>query len=221
VSTTVVIADDHALVRAGFRALVDSEPDLQVVGEASTGGEAVEVVMAAKPDVVLMDVRMPGMDGLEATRRILGSPHGPSARILMLTTFDLDEYVFEAIRAGASGFLLKDTPPSELLSAIRVIAGGDALLAPSVTRRLIAEFASRPTSPVVAQSDQLDSLTDRELEVLKAVANGKSNAEIAEELHMSVATVKTHVSRVLTKLDARDRTQLVVIAFQSGVVTPS
>lgn len=219
-SITVVIADDHALVRAGFRALVDSEPGLQVVGEASTGEEAVAVVKAAMPDVVLMDVRMPAMDGLEATRRILGPPIESPARILMLTTFDLDEYVFDAIRAGASGFLLKDTPPSELLSAIRVIAGGDALLAPSVTRRLIAEFASRPTSSV-SSSDHLASLTDRELEVLKEVANGKSNAEIAEELHMSVATVKTHVSRVLTKLDARDRTQLVVIAFQSGVVTPS
>jgi DNA-binding NarL/FixJ family response regulator len=221
VSIAVVIADDHALVRAGFRALVDSEPDLHVVGEASTGEEAVDVVRATKPDVVLMDVRMPGMDGLEATRRILDPTIGSSARILMLTTFDLDEYVFEAIRGGASGFLLKDTPPSELLSAIRVIAGGDALLAPSVTRRLIAEFASRPTSQAIVRSDHLASLTDRELEVLKAVANGKSNAEIAEELHMSVATVKTHVSRVLTKLDARDRTQLVVIAFQSGVVTPS
>jgi DNA-binding NarL/FixJ family response regulator len=220
VSITVVIADDHALVRAGFRALVDSEPDLQVVGEASTGEEAVAVVRQTKPDVVMMDVRMPAMDGLEATRRILGPANGLSARILMLTTFDLDEYVFEAIRAGASGFLLKDTPPSELLSAIRVIAGGDALLAPSVTRRLIAEFASRPASPV-ASSDELATLTDRELEVLKAVANGKSNAEIAQELHMSVATVKTHVSRILTKVDARDRTQLVVIAFQSGVVTPS
>ncbi len=217
---TVVIADDHALVRAGFRSLVDSEPDLQVVGEASTGEEAVAVVKATEPDVVLMDVRMPAMDGLEATRRILGPSNGPSARILMLTTFDLDEYVFEAIRSGASGFLLKDTPPGQLLSAIRVIAGGDALLAPSVTRRLIAEFASRPTSPV-ASRDLLASLTDRELEVLKAVANGKSNAEIADELHMSVATAKTHVSRILTKLDARDRTQLVVIAFQTGVVIPS
>ena len=219
-SITVVIADDQALVRAGFRALVDSEPDLEVVGEASTGEEAVAVVKATNPDVVLMDVRMPAMDGLEATRRILAPPNESATRILMLTTFDLDEYVFEAIRAGASGFLLKDTPPNELLLAIRVIAGGDALLAPSVTRRLIAEFASRPASSV-ASGDLLSSLTDRELEVLTEVANGKSNAEIAAELHMSVATAKTHVSRILTKLDARDRSQLVVIAFQTGVVTPS
>ena len=219
-SITVVIADDQALVRAGFRALVDSEPDLEVVGEASTGEEAVAVVKATNPDVVLMDVRMPALDGLEATRRILAPPNESATRILMLTTFDLDEYVFEALRAGASGFLLKDTPPNELLLAIRVIAGGDALLAPSVTRRLIAEFASRPASSVVS-GDLLSSLTDRELEVLTEVANGKSNAEIAAELHMSVATAKTHVSRILTKLDARDRSQLVVIAFQTGVVTPS
>ena len=219
-SITVVIADDQALVRAGFRVLVDSEPDLEVVGEASTGEEAVAVVKATNPDVVLMDVRMPALDGLEATRRILAPPNESATRILMLTTFDLDEYVFQAIRAGASGFLLKDTPPNELLLAIRVIAGGDALLAPSVTRRLIAEFASRPASSVVS-GDLLSSLTDRELEVLTEVANGKSNAEIAAELHMSVATAKTHVSRILTKLDARDRSQLVVIAFQTGVVTPS
>ncbi len=217
-SIRVVVVHDQALVRAGFRVLVNSAPDLQVVGEASNGEEAVAVVSSTHPDVVLMDVRMPKVDGLEATRRILSKPSESSVRILMLTTFDLDEYVFDALRAGASGFLLKDTPPEDLLSAIRVIAAGEALLAPSVTRRLIAEFAGRPAPPT---SDRLDALTDRELEVLKAVGNGLSNAEIADELHMSVATTKTHVSRILAKVSARDRTQLVVIAFQTGLVTPA
>ncbi len=215
----VVVADDQALVRAGFRVLVNSAPDLQVVGEASNGEEAVAVVAATNPDVVLMDVRMPTMDGLEATRQITSSALGGTTRILMLTTFDLDEYVFDALRSGASGFLLKDTPPEELLSAIRVIAQGDALLAPSVTRRLIAEFAGR-TSSSVAPNDRLDRLTEREREVLVAIAKGHSNAEIADELHMSIATAKTHVSRILSKIEARDRTQLVVIAYQTGLVTP-
>jgi DNA-binding NarL/FixJ family response regulator len=219
VTIGVVVADDQALVRAGFRVLVNSATDLDVIGEASNGEEAVAVVSATHPDVVLMDVRMPVMDGLEATRRITSSPLGDTTRILMLTTFDLDEYVFDALRAGASGFLLKDTPPDELLSAIRVIAGGEALLAPSVTRRLIAEFASRPNNDV-APNDSLETLTEREREVLVAIANGSSNAEIGEALHMSLATAKTHVSRILAKLGARDRTQLVVIAYQTGLVRP-
>jgi DNA-binding NarL/FixJ family response regulator len=212
------VADDQALVRGGFRVLVNSASDLRVVGEASDGIEAVAVVEATRPDVVLMDVRMPKMDGLEATRRIVGSKGAEGTRILMVTTFDLDEYIFDALRFGASGFLLKDTPPDELLAAIRIIAQGDSLLAPSVTRRLIAEFANRPADLPPA-SGRLDSLTDRERQVLEAIGKGRSNAEIAEALHMSVATAKTHVSRILTKLEARDRTQLVVIAFQTGIVT--
>jgi DNA-binding NarL/FixJ family response regulator len=220
VTISVVVVDDQALVRAGFRVLVNSAPDLNVVGEASDGAEAVEVVTATRPDVVLMDVRMPTMDGLEAARRIAVSDVTSASRILMLTTFDLDEYVFDALRSGASGFLLKDTPPDDLLAAIRVIAGGEALLAPSVTRRLISEFARRPMNAVPA-STKLDALTDREREVLIAIADGNSNAEIADELHMSVATAKTHVSRILSKLEARDRAQLVVIAFQTGLVSPS
>ncbi len=217
-TTRVVVVDDQTLVRAGFRVLVNSAPDLEVVGEAADGLEAVSVVASTKPDVVLMDVRMPKLDGLEATRQIVGSRAANTSRILMLTTFDLDEYIFDALRFGASGFLLKDTPPEELLAAIRVIAHGEALLAPSVTRRLIAEFASRPADASPA-SDRLEILTEREREVLAAIGKGSSNAEIGEELHMSVATAKTHVSRILAKLDARDRTQLVVIAFQTGVVS--
>ena len=213
----VVVVDDQALVRAGFEVLVNSATDLEVVGEAQNGAEAVTVIAQTNPDVVLMDVRMPTMDGIEATRLITSSPARRQTRILMLTTFDLDEYVFDALRAGASGFLLKDTPPEELLSAIRVIAAGDALLAPSVTRRLIAAFTSRP-APTAATAD-LARLTGREHEVLIAIAHGSSNAEIAEQLHMSVATVKSHVSRILAKLDARDRTQLVVLAYQTGIVT--
>jgi DNA-binding NarL/FixJ family response regulator len=214
---TVVVADDQALVRAGFRVLVNSASDLEVVGVASDGIEAVEVVEATRPDVVLMDVRMPKMDGLEATRQIVKSQGAAGSRVLMVTTFDLDEYIFDALRFGASGFVLKDTPPDEVLAAIRVIAQGDSLLAPSVTRRLIAEFASRPADqPPV--SGRLDSLTEREREVLTAIGKGFSNAEIAEALSMSLGTAKTHVSRILAKLEARDRTQLVVIAFQSGLV---
>ncbi len=214
----VVIADDQALVRAGFSVLVNSAPDLMVVGEASNGADAVTVVAHPSPDVVLMDVRMPTLDGIAATRLITQDPGDRGARVLILTTFDLDEYVFDALRAGASGFLLKDTPPESLLEAIRVIAAGDALLAPRVTRRLIAAFAQR-RAPSGAEVP-LHTLTAREREVLIALAHGASNAEIGEELHMSLATVKTHVSRVLSKLDARDRTQLVVLAYQSGLVEP-
>jgi DNA-binding NarL/FixJ family response regulator len=221
VTISVVVADDQALVRAGFRVLVNSASDLTVVGEAAAGLEAVSVVEATHPDVVLMDIRMPRVDGLEATRRIVRSRTDGTSRILVVTTFDLDEYIFEALRFGASGFLLKDTPPEELLTAIRVIARGDSLLAPSVTRRLIAEFASRSAGPAgpAPVEGRLDCLTDRERQVLESIGQGRSNAEIGAELHMSVATAKTHVSRILTKLEARDRTQLVVIAFQTGVVS--
>jgi DNA-binding NarL/FixJ family response regulator len=219
VTIGVLVVDDQALVRAGFRVLVDSEPDLTVVGEAADGAEAVALAGERHPDVVLMDVRMPVMDGLEATRRITGAGDDPP-RVLILTTFDLDEYVYDALRSGASGFLLKDTPPEELLAGIRVIAAGEALLAPSVTRRLIEEFASRRSPPPRQALDDLDLLTAREREVLEQVARGRTNAELAAELAMSTATAKTHVSRVLTKLGARDRTQLVVMAYESGLVQP-
>lgn len=214
---SVVVVDDQTLVRAGFKVLVDSAADLHVVGEAADGAAAVEVCRARRPDVVLMDVRMPGMDGIEATGRILSSPQGGSTRVLIVTTFELDEYVYGALRAGASGFLLKDTPPEDLLDAIRVIAEGNALLAPSVTKRLIAEFAAR-TGPRPEASGALDELTQREREVLCLVARGRNNSEIAGDLHMSAATAKTHVSHLLSKLGARDRAQLVVIAYESGVV---
>ena len=215
----VVVADDQALVRGGFRVLVDSAPDLEVVGEASDGAEAVELSRAERPDVVLMDIRMPRMDGLEATRLICGSADTDAVRVLILTTFDLDEYVYAALRAGASGFLLKDTPPTDLLAGIRVVAAGDALLAPSVTRQLIGEFARRPEIDRPPPAT-LEVLTDREREVLALVARGWSNAEIAERLYLSAATAKTHVGRLLMKLQARDRTQLVVIAYETGLVTP-
>ena len=240
----VVVADDQALVRVGFCGIIAATPGFTVVGEAGNGAEAVEAARRTKPDVILMDVRMPVMDGIEATRRITEST---DVRALILTTFDLDEYVFAALRAGASGFLLKDTLPADLLTAIRVVAAGDALLAPSVARRLIGEFArtlpatgpalAPTTGPTAAGTPQAASqasddsqsaltwgklqrvLTDRELEVLKMVARGMSNAEIAEELTISPATAKTHVAHLLTKLDARDRIQLVIIAYQSGLVT--
>jgi DNA-binding NarL/FixJ family response regulator len=218
-SIRVVVADDQTLVRAGFRLLVDSAPDLEVVGEAVDGAQALELARRERPEVVLMDIRMPTMDGLEATRQITADKLLGGVRILMLTTFDLDEYVYQALRAGASGFLLKDTPPADLLAAIRVVAAGDALLAPAVTRRLIAEFARRPEpSPVTPAA--LAGLTEREREVLALVARGLSNAEIADRLVVSAATAKTHVSRVLAKLQARDRAQLVMLAYETGLVTP-
>jgi DNA-binding NarL/FixJ family response regulator len=214
----VGVADDQALVRSGFSVLLRSDADIDVVGEAANGVEAVELVSRERPDVVLMDIRMPDMDGLEATRRITTS--GSSTRVLILTTFDLDEYVYEALRAGASGFLLKDTLPDELLAAVRVVAAGDSLLAPKITTKLIADFVQRPAEGRTAVHPGMDTLTGREHEVLAAVARGRSNAEIADELFMSHATAKTHVSRLLAKLHARDRAQLVVIAYESGVVTP-
>jgi DNA-binding NarL/FixJ family response regulator len=214
----VAVVDDQALVRSGFSVLLRSAEDLEVVGEAADGAEAVALVRREEPDVVLMDIRMPTMDGLEATRRILAS--GSETRVLILTTFDLDEYVYEALRAGASGFLLKDTLPDELLAAVRVVASGEALLAPRITTRLIADFVQRPTQVERPANDDLRLLTEREAEVLAAVARGLSNAEVAEQLFMSHATAKTHVSRLLSKLGARDRAQLVVIAYEAGVVTP-
>jgi DNA-binding NarL/FixJ family response regulator len=214
----VAVVDDQALVRSGFSVLLRSAEDLEVVGEAADGAEAVALVRREEPDVVLMDIRMPTMDGLEATRRILAS--GSETRVLILTTFDLDEYVYEALRAGASGFLLKDTLPDELLAAVRVVASGEALLAPKITTRLIADFVQRPAQPERAANHDLRLLTEREAEVLAAVARGLSNAEVAEQLFMSHATAKTHVSRLLSKLGARDRAQLVVIAYEAGVVTP-
>jgi len=219
VELRVVLADDQALVRAGFRMLLDAESDIEVVGEAKDGAGALDIIHKARPDVALMDIRMPELDGLEATRLISQSPDLASVRVLILTTFELDEYVFEALRSGASGFLLKDTEPEDLLRAVRVVAAGEALLSPSVTRTLIGEFVSRPERRPVAP-DSLALLTDREREVLAAVAMGLSNDEIAVELVISPATARTHVSRIMMKLGARDRAQLVVLAFQSGLVAP-
>lgn len=215
----VVIADDQALVRGGFRVLVNSAPDMAVVAEAGDGATAVALVREHHPAVVLMDIRMPGIDGIEATRRITGDASSAGTRVLILTTFDVDEYVYAALRAGASGFLLKDTSPEELLAGIRVVAAGDALLAPSVTRRLVEEFVRRP-EPTALAAAPLERLTEREREVLAEVALGRSNQEIAVQLHVSVATAKTHLSRLLTKLGARDRAQLVVIAYETGLATP-
>jgi len=220
VSVRVVVADDQALVRSGFTMLLDGEPGIDVVGEAANGAEAVALVARERPDVVLMDVRMPVMDGLEATRRITGDPELAETRVVILTTFDLDEYVLEALRAGASGFLLKDTLPVDLIKAVQVVAAGDALISPKITRRLIEEFVNRPDPGVAAPAAVLEQLTEREREVLEAVARGGSNAEIAAQLYVSHATVKTHVSRLLMKLDARDRAQLVMIAYETGLVAP-
>ena len=213
----VLVADDQALVRGTIRLLVDTAPDLEVVGEAATGAEAVEIAVQCQPDVLLMDIRMPGMDGIEATRQITKAEPTAGVRVLILTTFDLDEYVYAALRAGASGFLLKDTPPADLLAAIRVIAAGEALLAPAVTRRLIAEFARRP-EPGQVPAGTLEGVTEREREVLILIARGLSNAEIAQALHVTMATAKTHVGRLLAKLGARDRAQLVMVAYESGLV---
>jgi DNA-binding NarL/FixJ family response regulator len=217
----VVVADDQVLVRSGFAMLLDGEPDIDVVGAAGDGAEAVSIAANTRPDVILMDVRMPVMDGLEATRRITDNEALAATRVIILTTFDLDEVVHEALRAGASGFLLKDTLPTELLHAVRVVADGDALIAPKITRRLIEEFARRPGPDTSAHASlMLSRLTAREREILEAIAKGGSNAEIAAELYVSHATVKTHVSRLLMKLDARDRAQLVMIAYETGVAIP-
>jgi DNA-binding NarL/FixJ family response regulator len=212
----VLIADDQAMVRSGLRMILESAGDIEVVAEAADGAEAVRVSRRERPDVVLMDVRMPEMDGLEATRQITGDQ--PEVRVMVLTTFDLDDYVYGALRAGASGFLLKDAPADDLIAAVRVVAAGDALLAPRVTRRLIAEFAGRPVAPDAVKG--LGDLTEREIEVLRLLARGMSNAEIAGELFVGETTVKTHVSHILTKLQLRDRVQAVVVAYESGLVTP-
>ncbi|HEU5362298.1 MAG TPA: response regulator transcription factor [Gaiellaceae bacterium] len=218
----ILLVDDQALVRAGFRMILDAEPEMEVVGEAGDGREAIDQVRSLRPDVVLMDIRMPELDGLEASRRILanGVAGDEAPRILMLTTFDLDEYVYEALRAGASGFLLKDTPPEQLVAAIQVVAAGDALLSPSITRRVIAEFVKGTGPKPQAQFPRLQDLTARELEVLVLIARGLSNAEIAKALYVSETTVKTHVARILMKLGLRDRVQAVVLAYEAGVVTP-
>jgi DNA-binding NarL/FixJ family response regulator len=215
-SLTVLIVDDQALVRAGFRMILDAEEDIEVAGEAADGQEAVAEVQRLQPDVVLMDVRMPVLDGIEATRRLLADG-GSQAKVVMLTTFDMDEYVYDALRAGASGFLLKDVPPEQLVAGIRAVARGDALLAPSVTRRVIEEFVRRPPSSVHTLPPELAELTARELDVLKLIARGLSNAEIAKELFVSETTVKTHVAHVLSKLDLRDRVQAVVLAYETGL----
>jgi DNA-binding NarL/FixJ family response regulator len=215
----VLLADDQALVRAGFSALLGAEDDIEVVGEASDGGEAVRLAASTRPDVVLMDIRMPSVDGLEGLRRISANPDLAGVHVVILTTFDLDEYVFEALRSGATGFLVKDTEPTELIRAVRVAASGEALLSPGVTRRLIAEFATTAPRPE-ANGAGLDTLTDREREVVSLVAKGLSNEQIAEQLYMSPNTAKTHVSRAMIKLGARDRAQLVVFAYQSGLVRP-
>ena len=218
-TTSLLIADDQALMRTGFRMILDTEEDLVVVGEAGDGEEAVERTAELDPDVVLMDIRMPRLDGVEATRRLLSAPTDRAPRVLMLTTFDHDEYVYASLRAGASGFLLKDVPPEDLVAAIRVIAQGDALLAPSVTRRLLEEFARRP-DPGTGPPPALEHLTAREVDVLRLVAKGLSNSEIAAELVVGETTVKTHVGHILLKLDLRDRVQAVVLAYEAGLVHP-
>ena len=218
-SIRVLLVDDQALIRAGFRMILEAEEDLEVVGECGDGTQAIDSVKRFSPDVVLMDIRMPEMDGIEATRRIVGGDGETRVKVLMLTTFDLDEYVYEALRAGASGFLLKDVPADQLVAGIRLVAQGDALLAPSVTRRLIEEF-SRSSRGRAQRPAGLDELTPREVEVFKLLARGMSNAEIAGELIVSETTVKTHVARILMKLGVRDRVQAVVLAYEAGVVAP-
>ena len=213
----VLIADDQALVRGGFRMILEAQPDMAVVGDVEDGNEALLAAADLRPDVILMDIRMPGMDGLEATRRIVVNENAP--RVLVLTTFDMNEYVYEAMKSGASGFLLKDVRPEQLADAVRTVARGDALLSPAITRRLIEEFVSRPL-PGTTTPPGLDELTEREAEVLKLIARGLSNEEIAQQLFVSMATVKTHVTHILTKLDLRDRVQAVVLAYESGLVQP-
>jgi DNA-binding NarL/FixJ family response regulator len=215
---SVLLVDDQAMVRAGFRMLLEAEPDIQVVGEAEDGAIAVSAIRSLKPDVVLMDIQMPIMDGLEATRHIVAEQSKVPTRVLILTTFERDEYIFESLRSGASGFILKNAPPEALINAIRVVAEGNALLAPSVTRRIIAEFAKKPVPKT--HEEEIERLTEREIEVLRLVAKGKTNEEIAGDLVIGEATVKTHVSNVLTKLDLRDRVQAVVLAYESGLVQP-
>ena len=212
----MVLADDQAMVRTGFRMILECEPDVAVVGEAENGEQAVDLAARLRPDLVLMDIQMPVMDGLEATRRISGSSAG--ARVIILTTFERDEYVFDALRSGASGFLLKNAPPEDLVHAVRVVANGDALLSPSVTRRIIEEFTRRPARP--SAGPELDRLTEREREVLRLLASGRSNAELASDLYVGEGTIKTHVSNVLSKLGLRDRVQAVVFAYETGLVSP-
>ncbi len=217
-SVRVVIADDQELIRTGFRLILAAEPDIEVVGEAATGTQAVTITDQLRPDVVLMDIRMPDLDGIEATRRILADDQAPPTKVLILTTFDLDEYVYDALRAGASGFLLKDVPAYQLATAVRTVGEGDALLSPSITRRLIEQFAT-PRAPA-EPAPGIDELTPRELEVFRLLATGKTNREIAAELIVGETTIKTHVTRILMKLALRDRVQAVVLAYETGIVTP-
>ena len=214
----VLIADDHELMRSGLRSMLDSQPDMEVVGEAEDGAQAVDEAVRLHPDVAIMDIRMPRLDGIEATRRLMAQGD-VAPKVLVLTTFDLDEYVYEALRAGAGGFMLKDAPPGQLAEAVRTVAAGEALLAPAVTKRLMERFVQRPPAET-ARQERFEELTDRELEVLRAVTRGMSNSEIGEELFLSQATVKTHVTRILAKLGVRDRVQAVVLAYESGLVEP-